>query len=129
MAVPRSELDAGRARRLYVIGVFFVCRGALLVGLRAGRLDAELFADRSTRNEIFGFGFPSSWWQSLNALLIIILAPVFAWLWLKLGTETAVGADEVRARADRRGPRLPRPRPGAPRRAAGGARSAVRCGC
>ena len=28
--------------------------------------------------------FPSSWFQSLNSLFIIVFAPVFAWLWVKL---------------------------------------------
>ncbi|HLB44582.1 MAG TPA: oligopeptide:H+ symporter, partial [Candidatus Limnocylindrales bacterium] len=30
-------------------------------------------------------GFPSSWYQSLNPLVIIIFAPVFAWLWITMG--------------------------------------------
>ena len=29
--------------------------------------------------------FPSSWFQSLNALFIIIFAPMFAWLWIQTG--------------------------------------------
>jgi POT family proton-dependent oligopeptide transporter len=33
-----------------------------------------------------GFDFPSSWFQSLNALFIVVFAPVFAWLWVQLGT-------------------------------------------
>lgn len=43
-----------------------------------------LFADRFTRNEVFGIGFPVTWWQSVNAWWIIILTPVFAWLWVYL---------------------------------------------
>ncbi|MEO8025360.1 MAG: oligopeptide:H+ symporter [Bryobacteraceae bacterium] len=47
----------------------------------------NLFADRSTKNEIFGFDFPSSWYQSLNsAFMIFGLAPAFAWLWVRLGS-------------------------------------------
>jgi POT family proton-dependent oligopeptide transporter len=33
---------------------------------------------------LLGSSFPSSWWQSLNALLIIVFAPGFAWLWVRL---------------------------------------------
>jgi POT family proton-dependent oligopeptide transporter len=44
-----------------------------------------LFADRLTRNEIFGWSFPSSWWQSLPAIFVIFLAPPFAFLWHRLG--------------------------------------------
>jgi proton-dependent oligopeptide transporter, POT family len=44
-----------------------------------------LFAEEKTRNSVLGWTFPSSWWQSVNAVLIVILAPVFAWLWARLG--------------------------------------------
>ncbi|MFF0392100.1 peptide MFS transporter [Kitasatospora sp. NPDC004615] len=41
----------------------------------------SVFADRNTAGNLFGFSFPSSWFQSLNPLYIMALAPVFAWLW------------------------------------------------
>jgi proton-dependent oligopeptide transporter, POT family len=45
----------------------------------------NLFADRYTRTEMFGFSFPSSWFQSVQPIFVILLAPVFAWLWMRLG--------------------------------------------
>ena len=44
-----------------------------------------LFADRHTRLSILGWSFPSSWFQSEQPLFVIALAPVFAWLWIRLG--------------------------------------------
>jgi proton-dependent oligopeptide transporter, POT family len=44
-----------------------------------------LFADRYTRLSIFGWNFPSSWFQAEQPLFVITLAPVFAWLWVRLG--------------------------------------------
>jgi len=44
-----------------------------------------LFAEQLTRSEVAGMAFPSAWFQSLNPLFVILLAPVFAGLWLKLG--------------------------------------------
>ncbi len=41
----------------------------------------SVFAERNTAGTLFGFSFPSSWFQSLNPLYIMALAPVFAWLW------------------------------------------------
>ncbi|MFJ4681479.1 peptide MFS transporter [Kitasatospora sp. NPDC088783] len=41
----------------------------------------SVFADQNTAGSLFGFSFPSSWFQSLNPLYIMALAPVFAWLW------------------------------------------------
>lgn len=43
-----------------------------------------LFADRMTDCRIFNWEFPSSWFQSLQPIYVIIFAPVFSWLWLKL---------------------------------------------
>jgi POT family proton-dependent oligopeptide transporter len=34
---------------------------------------------------LFGWSFDSSWWQSVNAMMIVLLAPVFSWLWIYLG--------------------------------------------
>ena len=44
-----------------------------------------LFADRYTRLDVFGIPFPSSWFQSVQPVFVILLAPVFAWIWVKLG--------------------------------------------
>jgi len=32
-----------------------------------------------------GSPFPSAWFQSINSLFVILLAPFFAWLWVRLG--------------------------------------------
>lgn len=45
----------------------------------------SLFGDQLTRLEIFGFKFPSAWYQSVNSVWVISLSPAFAWLWVKLG--------------------------------------------
>lgn len=45
----------------------------------------NLFADEKTRNEVFGMAYPSSWFQSVNSVWLILLAPLFSLLWLKLG--------------------------------------------
>ncbi|MFJ9520559.1 peptide MFS transporter [Kitasatospora sp. NPDC101801] len=44
----------------------------------------NLFAKNNTDLSVLGFSFPSSWFQSLNPLYIMALAPVFAWLWIWL---------------------------------------------
>ncbi|NEB77709.1 MFS transporter [Streptomyces sp. SID14478] len=44
----------------------------------------NLFAQDSTSNTLFGWDFPSSWFQSLNSLYVMAFAPVFAWLWVAL---------------------------------------------
>jgi len=34
---------------------------------------------------VFGWTFPSSWWQSVPAIFVIILAPIFAFIWQAMG--------------------------------------------
>ncbi len=72
-------------KRLYLIGVFFVAAALFWSVFEQAGSTLNLFADRSTDNRIFGQAFPSTWWQSLNAVLIVLLAPLFAWIWVKLG--------------------------------------------
>ncbi|MFJ8825780.1 peptide MFS transporter [Streptomyces sp. NPDC102467] len=43
-----------------------------------------LFANDHTANTLFGFEFPSSWFQSLNPLYVMAFAPVAAWAWIAL---------------------------------------------
>ncbi len=72
-------------KRLYVIGVFFLAAALFWSEFEQAGSTLNLFADRSTRTSILGWNFPSSWFQSFNALFIILFAPVFAWLWVRLG--------------------------------------------
>ncbi|MFC9540457.1 peptide MFS transporter [Lysinibacillus sp. NPDC056959] len=43
------------------------------------------FADSRTRLDIGGFHIQSSWFQSLNPLFVVTMAPLFAMLWMKWG--------------------------------------------
>jgi POT family proton-dependent oligopeptide transporter len=74
-------------RRLYAIGVFFLAAAVFWSVFEQAGSTLNLFADRATRTSLFGWNFPSSWFQSANALFIIIFAPLFAWLWIRLGSK------------------------------------------
>jgi proton-dependent oligopeptide transporter, POT family len=45
----------------------------------------NLFAERSTDRVVFDFELPASWLQSLHPGFILLLAPLFAWFWLRKG--------------------------------------------
>jgi POT family proton-dependent oligopeptide transporter len=74
-------------RRLYAIGALFLAAGIFWSVFEQAGSTLNLFADRNTNNVLLGFPFPSSWFQSQNSLFLWILAPVFAWLWLRLGAQ------------------------------------------
>jgi proton-dependent oligopeptide transporter, POT family len=72
-------------KRLYAIGALFLAAAVFWSLFEQAGSTLNLFADRDTRTSVMGWPFPSSWFQSLNSLFIIALAPVFAWLWIRLG--------------------------------------------
>lgn len=43
------------------------------------------FAEEQTKRDLGFFTVPASFFQSLNSIFVVAFAPVFAWLWLKLG--------------------------------------------
>ncbi|MEH7354717.1 peptide MFS transporter [Neobacillus drentensis] len=43
------------------------------------------YADKRTQLDFAGIHISPAWFQSLNPLFIIIFAPLFAWMWVKLG--------------------------------------------
>jgi POT family proton-dependent oligopeptide transporter len=72
-------------KRIWAIIAFFIFAMLFWAGFEQAGSSLNLFADRFTRNAILGVGFPSSFFQAVNPLLIIALAPVFALLWTRLG--------------------------------------------
>lgn len=80
---PKST-DVERSRLIAYIPLFIAAmvfwaiqeQGATILGA---------YADTRTQLKFGGFEIPSSLFQSLNPLFVVFLAPVFAWLWIKLG--------------------------------------------
>jgi POT family proton-dependent oligopeptide transporter len=73
-------------KRLYVIGLFFLAAALFWSLFEQAGSTLNLFGDRDTRTSVFGWSFPSSWFQSMNSMFIWMLAPVFAWIWIRLGS-------------------------------------------
>src|SRR5205823_14202132 len=72
-------------KRIGAVVVFFIFASLFWGAYEQAGSTLNLFADRYTRLSVFGYSFPSSWFQSVPALFVILLAPIFAWLWMKLG--------------------------------------------
>jgi POT family proton-dependent oligopeptide transporter len=72
-------------RRVAAIFVLFAANIVFFAVFEQTGSSINLFARDYTHNTAFGFDFPSSWYQSVNSLFIILLAPLFAWLWVRLG--------------------------------------------
>lgn len=78
-------LSARESRRVMALGILFLVWVLFWAGYEQSGSTFNLFAEHFTYLTMFGWTMPAGWFQSENALLIILLAPVFAWLWIWLG--------------------------------------------
>lgn len=73
-------------KRLAAVVVFFAFASFFWAAYEQAGSTMNLFAQYYTRLSAFGYSFPSSWFQSVPSFFVIVLAPIFAWLWMKLGS-------------------------------------------
>ncbi len=80
-----GRLTTGEKKRIVVLFVFFMAAVMFWAGFEQAGSSLNLFADRMTQRVIFGWEMPTSFLQSVNSIFIILLAPVFGTLWVRLG--------------------------------------------
>lgn len=74
--------DAERPRLVAYIPLFVAAMLFFMIFEQAATTLATFAADRTSR-EVLGFTVSPEFFQSINPASIIILAPVFAWLWVR----------------------------------------------
>jgi proton-dependent oligopeptide transporter, POT family len=82
-------------KRSAAILVLFVASALFWASFEQAGSSLNLFAERNTNRHVFGWEFPAGWFQFVQPIFVVVLAPVFAWLWLKLdrkGKEPAAPA-------------------------------------
>lgn len=77
-------LKGDEKKRVMVIAVLFVAAAIFWSAFEQAPTSLNLFARDFTERTVGGFETPATWFQSINSLFIIILAPVFAGLWVWL---------------------------------------------
>jgi proton-dependent oligopeptide transporter, POT family len=80
-----SRLTGAEKKRIVVIFVFFMAAVLFWAGFEQAGSSLNLFGERLTRRIFFGWEMPASFLQAVNSIFIIILAPVFGALWVRLG--------------------------------------------
>ncbi len=70
--------------RLFAVFAFFLASALFWALFEQAGSTLNLFAEMNTRRTLLG-GFPAGWFQAEEPLFVIVLAPVFAWLWVRLG--------------------------------------------
>jgi POT family proton-dependent oligopeptide transporter len=76
-------------KRLVVIFWLFILAAIFWSGFEQAGSSLNLFAERLTDRVMLGWEAPASWLQSINSFFIILLAPVFAYLWTWLARRNA----------------------------------------
>ena len=71
-------------KRAVAILVLFVSSAIFWAAYEQAGSSLNLFAERNTDRRVLGWEFPASWFQFVQPVFVILLAPVFAWLWLAL---------------------------------------------
>jgi proton-dependent oligopeptide transporter, POT family len=84
-AAADQKLTGGDWKRIAAIFIFFLFTMLFWAAYEQKGASLNLFALKLVRTEVFGFQFPSSWLQSLTPFYVIILAPLFSVLWLRMG--------------------------------------------
>ncbi|WP_438313671.1 peptide MFS transporter [Streptomyces sp. HUAS TT3] len=79
-----KDLNSAEQSKMTAYIWFFIAAAVFWMIYDQGGSTLSLFADSKTADTVFGFEFSATWYQSLNPLFVMALAPVFAWLWLWL---------------------------------------------
>lgn len=80
----KRPLTKGEKSRVKVIIIltFFVI--FFMAGFEQAGSSLTLYTDKFIDRTVFGWTVPTSWFQSLNPLFIVIFAPIISVLWVKL---------------------------------------------
>jgi POT family proton-dependent oligopeptide transporter len=84
-----SDKSLNKIERQRIIAIFVVSFFVVFFWSAFEQAGASLsfFAAEQTklRIDLLDYSIPPSWFQSLNSFFVVVFAPVFAWIWIKLG--------------------------------------------
>ena len=72
-------------KRIAAMGVFFLCATVFWFGYEQAGSSLNLLGDQYTNRNVLGFTFPAGWFVTIQSFCVVIFAPIFAWLWVRLG--------------------------------------------
>lgn len=80
-----TKLDKVAREKLVALTILIIFTVVFWALFEQAYTSLNLFADRALDTRFLGVDWKPGQFLSLNALFIIVLAPVFAWLWVKMG--------------------------------------------
>ncbi|MFI3285336.1 MAG: peptide MFS transporter [Rikenellaceae bacterium] len=85
ISIIRGTENADQWKRVAVILILAFFNIFFWVGFEQAGTTFNVFALSNTDRMVFGFEIPASWFQAINAIFIVLLAPLFSFLWVALG--------------------------------------------
>lgn len=79
-----EKLNKEEQYKIGMILVLFFFSAVFWSGFEQAGSSLNLFGERYTNRMIFNWEMPTSWLQSVNPIFIILLSPLFGWLWIAL---------------------------------------------
>ena len=88
------------SQRISVIFILFLFAVFFWAGFEQAGSSLSLYTDKFIDRKVFGFEIPTSWFQSVNPIFIVTLAPLFAMFWgsklgKKLSTPVKMGVGMI----------------------------------
>ena len=79
--IKNSELTADEKNRIKAIVILTMFAIAFFAGYEQAGSSMTLFTEKYLDRKAFGFEVPTAWFQSINPLMILILAPLLSTFW------------------------------------------------
>lgn len=79
-----SKMELVAKQRIWVIVILLLFTTIFWTFFELAGSALNLFTARNVNRTILGFNIKTSFFQSFNPLFIMVLAPIFSWLWIKL---------------------------------------------
>lgn len=80
-----NKYEKAQKQRIWVIVILLLFTTVFWTFFELAGSALNLFTERNVNKHIGGFNAPTTFFQSINPLFIIIFAPIFSWIWIKLG--------------------------------------------
>jgi proton-dependent oligopeptide transporter, POT family len=77
-------LSSEEKKRVFVIAILFFFAAIFWAGFEQAPTSLNLFARDFTQRSFFGWQIPAIWFQIINSVFIVLFAPVFAAIWVRL---------------------------------------------
>jgi POT family proton-dependent oligopeptide transporter len=78
------DLDTVEKKRIGVVAMLFVAAAMFFAGLEQAGSSLNLFAERHTDRMVAAWEMPAGWFQMINPLFVVLLAPLAANVWVTL---------------------------------------------